>query len=124
MIDFLTFEGTPTFNSTATMNFYGVEEDQIIYEMKNGRLTRSGAKWSEENGSWELKTRTLGSYVISDQALKSPAGNSTDDNNTNNGTGGTGVDNPETGAGDVTGVATALALASLVSAAAVSLKKR
>ncbi len=127
VIDFLTFEGTPTFNSTATMNFYGVEEDQIIYEMKNGRLTRSGAKWSEENGSWELKTRTLGSYVISDQALKSPAGNSTDDNNTNNGTGGTGgtgVDNPETGAGDVTGVATALALASLVSAAAVSLKKR
>lgn len=124
VIDFLTFEGTPTFNSTATMNFYGVEEDQIIYEMKNGRLTRSGAKWSEENGSWELKTRTLGSYVISDQALKSPAGNNTDDNNTNNGTGGTGVDNPETGAGDVTGVATALALASLVSAAAVSLKKR
>ena len=45
-------------------------------------------------------------------------------NNANNGTGGTGVDNPETGAGDVTGVATALALASLVSAAAVSLKKR
>lgn len=124
VIDFLTFEGTPTFNSTATMNFYGVEEDQIIYEMKNGRLTRSGAKWSEENGSWELKTRTLGSYVISDQALKSPAGNNTGDNNTNNGTGGTGVDNPETGAGDVTGVATALALASLVSAAAVSLKKR
>mgnify|MGYP001038273937 FL=1 len=124
VIDFLTFEGTPTFNSTATMNFYGVEEDQIIYEMKKGRLTRSGAKWSEENGSWELKTRTLGSYVISDQALKSPAGNNTGDNNTNNGTGGTGVDNPETGAGDVTGVATALALASLVSAAAVSLKKR
>ena len=124
VIDFLTFEGTPTFNSTATMNFYGVDEDQTIYEMKNGRLTRSAARWSEDNGSWELKTRTLGSYVISDKALKSPAGNNTGDNNNNGTTGGTGVDNPATGAGDVTGVATALALASLVSAAAVSLKKR
>lgn len=118
-IDFLTFEGTPSFNATATVNFYDVDEDQFIYEMRNGRLTRSAAKWNDDNGSWELKTRTLGSYVISDKALKSPAGNST----------GTGTDtgsdtNPDTGANDVTGIATALALASLASAAAISLKKQ
>lgn len=122
VIDFLTFEGTPTFNSTATMNFYGVEEDQIIYEMRNGRLNRSAAKWSEDDGAWVLKTRTLGSYVISDQALKSPTG--TTGGSSSGGSSSTGgVDNPVTGANDVTGVATALALASLVSAAAVSLKK-
>lgn len=119
-IDFLTFPGTPTFNATATVNFYDVEEDQFIYELNNGRLTRSAAKWSDENGSWELKTRTLGSYVISDKALKSPAGNSTGGNNT----GADGDNNPDTGANDVTGIATALALASLASAAAVSLKKQ
>lgn len=119
-IDFLTFEGTPTFNATATINFYGVDEDQYIYEVNdNGRLTNSAAKWNEDNDSWELRTRTLGSYVFSDKALKSPAGNSTNaGNNKNN------DNNPDTGANDVTGVATALALASLVSAAAVSLKKQ
>ncbi|MCI8652164.1 MAG: hypothetical protein HFF11_00515 [Angelakisella sp.] len=121
VIDFLTFEGTPTFNSTATVNFYGVEEDQIIYEMRNGRLNRSAAKWSEDDGAWVLKTRALGSYVISDQALKSPTGTTGGSSSgTNNETGG---NNPDTGANDVTGVATALALASLVSAAAVSLRK-
>lgn len=119
VLDFLTFEGTPTFNSTATVNFYGVEEDQYIYEFNNGRLTRSAAKWSDDDGTWVLKTRTLGSYVISDKALKSPAGNSTGSSGGSTG----GVNNPVTGAGDVTGVATALALASLVSAAAVSMKK-
>ena len=121
-IDFLTFPGTPTFNATATVNFYGVEEDQFIYELKNGRLNRSAAKWSEENGSWELKTRTLGSYVISDKALKSPTGTSSGSSggSVNNDTG---TNNPSTGANDVTGVATALALISLASAAAISLKK-
>ena len=122
VIDFLTFEGTPTFNSTATVNFYGVEEDQIIYEMRNGRLNRSAAKWSDDDGAWVLKTRTLGSYVISDQALKSPTGTTGGSSSGGNSSTG-GVDNPVTGANDVTGVATALALASLVSAAAVSLKK-
>lgn len=122
-IDFLTFPGTPTFNATATVNFYGVEEDQFIYELKNGRLNRSAAKWIDDNGSWELKTRTLGSYVISDKALKSPTG--TTNNSTGSGSGSStgGVNNPVTGAEDVTGVATALALVSLASAAAISLKK-
>lgn len=119
-IDFLTFEGTPSFNATATVNFYGVEEDMFIYELRNGRLVRSAAKWSDDNDTWELKTRTLGSYVISDKTLKSPAGNSTNDT----GTGTSGDNNPDTGANDVVGVASALALAALVSGAAVSLKKQ
>ena len=119
-IDFLTFEGTPSFNATATVNFYGVEEDMFIYELRNGRLVRSAAKWSDDNDTWELKTRTLGSYVISDKTLKSPAGNSTNDTGTGTG----GDNNPDTGANDVVGVASALALAALVSGAAVSLKKQ
>lgn len=119
-IDFLTFEGRPTFNATATISFYGVDEDMYIYEVNdNGRLTRSGAKWNEDNDTWELRTRTLGSYVFSETALKSPAGNSAD-----NASGGYNDNNPDTGADDLTGVASALALASLVSAAAVSLKKQ
>ena len=119
-IDFLTFPGSPTFNATATVSFYGVDEDMYIYEVNdNGRLTRSGAKWNEESDTWELRTRTLGSYVFSETALKSPAGSSADDK-----TGGSyNENNPDTGASDVTGVASALALTAMFSAAAVSLKK-
>lgn len=118
-IDFLTFEGKPSFNATATISFFGVDEDMYIYEVNdNGRLTRSAAKWNEDNDTWELRTRTLGSYVFSDTALKSPAGSSADDKNDRYD-----EDNPDTGANDITGVASALALTAMFSAAAVSLKK-
>ena len=125
-IDFMNFEGTPTFNSTATISFYGVEKEHHIYEIKDGKLVKSAAKWNDESDVWELKTRTLGSYVISDKALKSPSGsgsgsgssNSTTDPEDNN------EKNPDTGANDVVGVASALALVALASAAAVSLKKQ
>ena len=77
------------------------------------------------SGSWELKTRTLGSYVISDKALRSPTGTSSGSSGSSGGSvnNDTGTNNPSTGANDVTGVATALALISLASAAAISLKK-
>ena len=126
-MDFLNFEGTPTFNPTATLSFYGADEDSFIYEIKNGKLVKSDAEWSEDNGAWELKTRTLGSYVISDKALKSPSGSTSDNGGSNpgSGSGSNGsVSNPDTGANDVVGLAAALAAAALVSAAAVSLKKK
>ena len=125
-IDFLNFEGAPTFNSTATLSFYGVDEDSFIYELKNGKLVKSDAEWNEDNGTWELKTRTLGSYVFSDKSLKSPSGSTSGDSGS--GSSGSGsndpVKNPDTGANDVMGLAAALAAVSLVSAAAVSLKKK
>ena len=125
-MNFLNFEGNPTFNSTATVNFYETDEDSFIYEIKNGKLVKSGAKWDEDSASWVLKTKTLGSYVISDKELKSPAGNSGSDssNSGSSGSGNGSVTNPDTGANDVVGVATALAVVSLVSAAALSLKKK
>jgi hypothetical protein len=123
VIDFMNFEGTPTFNSTATISFYGVDEDSFIYEIKDGKLVKSAAEWSEDNAVWELKTRTLGSYVISDKALKSPSGSTSSEGNSGSGSNGS-VENPDTGANDVVGLAAALAAAALVSAAAVSMKKK
>ena len=69
-------------------------------------------KWDEDEGAYVLKTRTLGKYVFSDKPLKVTATTDTPETN-----------NPDTGANDVVGVATALAAVALVSAAAVSLKK-
>ncbi len=122
-INFLNFEGTPTFNSTATVNFYETNEDSIIYEIKSGKLVKSAAKWDEDSGSWVLKTKTLGSYVISDKELKSPAGTSGSGSSGSGSSNSGSVSNPDTGANDVVGVATALAVVTLVSAAALSLKK-
>ena len=127
-MSFLNFEGTPSFNSTATVNFYDTDENSIIYELKNGRLVKSSARWDTESGSWLLKTKTLGSYVISDKELKSPTGTTSSgssstgssNSNTNNGN----ISNPSTGASDVVGVAAALAVVSLASVAALSLKKK
>ena len=127
-ITFLNFPGKPTFNATATVRFYK-EESTYIYELKDGNLTAitaeaasAGAagqtagkvKWDEDEGCYILKTRTLGNYVFSDVALPLDVANNTTD---------TPVTNPDTGANDVVGIATALAAVALVSAAAVSLKK-
>ena len=108
-ISFLTFEADPTFNSTATVRFYK-DEDSFIYGMKDGKLVNVNAKWDDDEGCFILKTRTLGAYVFSDKKLSvsTPAA---------------GSENPDTGANDVVGIATALAAVALVSAAAVSLKK-
>ena len=113
-INFLSFDAAPTLNSTATIRFYGAplnDDDQsFIYANKDGKLTKTAAKYDEDEGCYILKTRTLGSYVMSDKPLVSTAAAET-------------PDNPDTGANDVVGIATALAAVALVSAAAVSLKK-
>ncbi len=108
-LSFLTFKGEPTFNSTATVRFYK-EEGTYVYGVKDGKVVNVNAKWSDDEGAFILKTRTLGAYVFSDKKLSvsTPAA---------------GSENPDTGANDVVGIATALAAVALVSAAAVSLKK-
>ncbi len=105
----LNFKAAPTFNSTATVYFYK-PEDSFIYEVKNGKLVDCNAKWSEDDGAFVLKTRTLGSYVFSDVELDAASEDES-------------VENPDTGANDVVGIAAALGAVALVSAAAVSLKK-
>ena len=115
-ISFLNFPAKPSFNSTATVYFYQVDEDGFVYELTGeGKIKKSAAKWSEDDGCWVLKTRTLGSYVFADKALTSAAaaGEGTEGETTN----------PDTGANDVVGIAAALAVVSLVAAGAVSLKK-
>lgn len=125
-LTFLTFPAKPEFNATATVRFYK-DEGTYIYANNNGKLSpitanAAGAagqvagqvKWDEDEGCYILKTRTLGSYVFSDKKLNvAVSGGSASGTTTN----------PDTGANDVVGIASALAVVALVSAAAVSLKK-
>lgn len=104
--------GYPT---TMSFELYAAE-DEYVYAVKDGKLTNSGLKWDEDTYAWTGKVRSSVSYVVSDIELDTAA---TVDGETTTDT----TENPETGANDVVGVATALAVVSLVAAGAVSLKK-
>lgn len=99
-----------TFNSNAKLYFNDAEENDFVYQVKDKKLVKVGS-YSEDDGCWVVKTRTLGTYVVSDVELKEFEATGSVDGN------------PDTGANDVVGIATALAAVALVSAAAVSLKK-
>jgi hypothetical protein len=109
---FYNFEGEPTFDATAKLYFYDATEDDYVYQIKDGKLVEVGS-YSEDDGCWVVKTRTLGAYVMSSEKLSNASGEDTTEE----------VDNPDTGANDVVGIAAALGAVALVSAAAVSLKK-
>ncbi len=102
------------FPTTLSFELYAAE-DEYVYAVKDGKLTNSGLKWDEDVYAWTGKVRSAVQYVISDIELDTTA--------VDTGDGDTTTDNPETGANDVVGVATALAVVSLVAAGAVSLKK-
>jgi len=100
-----------TFNSNAKLFFNDADEDSFVYQIKDQKLVPVG-EYDEDEACWVVKTRTLGAYVVSDVELKEFEAAA-----------GTVDGNPDTGANDVVGIATALAAVALVSAAAVSLKK-
>ena len=107
-LSFVNFKGAPTFNANMELEIYA-DEDQYIYEVKDNKIAACSLKWDDEAYAFTGKVRTLGAYVISDTKLSIDT---------------TAADgNPDTGANDVVGIATALAAVALVSAAAVSLKK-
>ncbi len=127
-ISFLNHPNT-TFNSTATARIYKEEGETYFYEWVDGKLVSMNGKgidagsaginkkvnWDEDEGCYILKTRTMPeTLVMSDKPLPVDAIEAPE---------GTVPANPDTGANDVVGIATALAAVALVSAAAVSLKK-
>ncbi len=68
-IDFITFEKEPTFNKNGTVYIYA-DEDEFVYEVtEDGAKAIKGLKWDEDYEAWTFKTRTLGSYAISDVEL-------------------------------------------------------
>lgn len=110
-ISALTFDARPSFNSTATVYFYQVDEDGVVYDnLGGGKIAKSKAVWSEGDGCWVLKTRTLGSYIFSDKALTSVEKDSDKS------------ENPETGRPAIPGMA--LAVVGLVSLGALTLRKK
>ncbi len=67
-LDFYNGNGV-SFNKTGEM-FIPADEGSYIYELKNGVLVAiAGAEYDEYDEGFYFKTRTLGTYVVSDVAL-------------------------------------------------------
>ena len=91
-IDFLTFEGTPSFNKNGTFYIYAAE-DTYLYEVTADGAKAIDATWDEDYEAWTFKTRTLGAYAISDVELDEKT--VTEDNTSSTTDGG--KTNPDTG---------------------------
>ena len=92
-IDFINFVKTPSFNKNGTVYIYA-DEDAYIYEVTaDGAKEIKGLKWDEDYEAWTFKTRTLGSYAISDVELTEKTETEDKDDTTPDG----GKENPDTG---------------------------
>ncbi len=92
-IDFMNFEYAPSFNKTGVAYIYA-DEDAFIYEVTaDGAKEINGLKWDEDYEAWTFKTRTLGSYAISDVELTEKTVTEDGSSSTTDG----GKENPDTG---------------------------
>lgn len=134
------------FSATGTLTI-PVEQEMFMYQIVNGALKATDAVYSEGNEAMELKTRTLGNYVLTPTKLDISAEVETETPSTdasNNGgstsqpapgygensetndylSGGSDKVNPETGADDLVGLMASLAVLSLVGGVALSRKRK
>ena len=91
-IDFLTFTGEPSFNKTGTLYIYA-PEDAFVYGKGADGAIDVGAKWNEDYEAWEIRTRTLDAFVISDVELDEKTVTEDKDDTTTD----SGKENPDTG---------------------------
>lgn len=134
------------FSATGTLTI-PVGQEMFMYQIVNGALKATDAVYSEENEAMELKTRTLGNYVLTPTKLDISAEVETEtpstdvDNNSGSTSqpapgygensetndylsGGSDKVNPETGADDLVGLMASLAVLSLVGGVALTRKRK
>lgn len=122
-LSFLQFNGNPAFdfNGTLVYNVSDMDKTWYLYEVNSEeKLVKTKAEYDKEEGTLTLKTKNLGSYVISDKELKAVAAS---DNGAGDSSGSDKEENPATGSVDFVNVAVALSVVSLVAAGAVAMKK-
>ena len=93
-LEFIEFEGKPSFNKNGTLYIYAEDKDTFVYEVTDDGAKAVDAKWNDDYEAWELKTRKLTRYVLSDVELDEKT--VTEDKNESSKPG-SGKDNPDTG---------------------------
>ena len=92
-LSFITFEGTPSFNKNGTLYIYAEDKNTFVYEVTEDGAKAFDAKWNEDSEAWELKTRKLTKYVLSDVELDKQTVTEDTSSSTTDG----GKQNPDTG---------------------------
>lgn len=129
---FVTFPAGPTFKYDAAVSI-DVSSEAVdfgdtfyLYRYNGSKLIPMDSKYNQDEGTLEFETKELGRFVITDKKIKDTTvveSGVASDNVDEDSSSSDGAQNPDTGANDAVGVAVALGAASLVAAAAVSLKK-
>ena len=91
-LDFINFEGEPSFNKTGDFYIFA-DEDAFIYRKGAEGVEAVNAEWDEDMDAWRIRTRKLDSFVISDVELdeqtvtedKDESSSTTDDGKVNPG---------------------------------------
>ena len=68
-LEFITFKGEPSFNKTGSLFIYAEDKNTFVYEATEDGAKAVKAEWNEDYEAWEIKTRKLTSYVLSDVEL-------------------------------------------------------
>ncbi|MDD2955446.1 MAG: NPXTG-anchored protein [Oscillospiraceae bacterium] len=130
-ISVLNFKGNPDFDFTGTLTYYVEDEDEdyYFYEIEDGKVVSTAAKYDDDDACFTLKTRTLGTYIISDTKLSTTSTSDeetadTDADTDTDTSDDTELDNPETGSVDFVNAAVALGVVSLVAAGAMLIRKK
>ena len=74
-IDFISWNAEPATNRTGDL-YITADEDTFLYQVtEDGKGIKEvkGADYNEDEGAWHIRTRKLGSYVISDMELDTTA---------------------------------------------------
>ena len=69
-LDFITIEASDSFNRIGTLRVFTPDGDKYLYALdKNGNITNANAKYDSADECYVMRTRTLGSFVLSDEEL-------------------------------------------------------
>ena len=93
-LDFINFEGEPSFNKTGDFYIFA-DEDAFIYRKGAEGVEAVNAEWDEDMDAWRIRTRKLDAFVISDVELDEQT--VTEDKDDSSSTTDGGKENPDTG---------------------------
>ena len=98
-IDFITWTAQPSTNRTGTL-YITADPDSFIYEIsEDGKTLKevANAEYNEDEEAWEIRTRKLVGYAISDKELDLVEDTTSSSTGSNTGSNNGGKDNPDTG---------------------------
>ena len=93
-LDFINFDGEPSFNKTGDFYIFA-DEDAFIYRKGAEGVEAVNAEWDEDMDAWRIRTRKLDAFVISDVELDEQT--VTEDKDDSSSTTDGGRENPDTG---------------------------